>query len=132
MYGDLECPGSNAPIGTTAPGGPEPTTADQLQDRKTERPTVTPPTGRSGFITCRVGREDELVADLQVYVKLFCRRRALIEIGDDRVAVHFEAAGEAAIFSGLWTAWMAAGLVPTSRCRHHDEFDRLSIRKGEP
>ena len=85
------------------------------------------PTGRSGYVTCRVAvaRDEEIVADLQACLKLFCRRRALIEIGERRVAVHFEAAGEAAIFSGLWTAWAAAGLVPTSRCRHHD---RLSCR----
>jgi hypothetical protein len=80
------------------------------------------PTGKSGYFTFRVTmeRDNEIVADLQAYLKLFCRRRALVEIGDRTVAVHFEAAGEAAIFSGLWTAWAAAGLVPTSGCRHHD------------
>jgi hypothetical protein len=55
------------------------------------------------------------VADLQAYLRLFCHRRALIEIGDHGLAVHFEAADEAAMFSVLWTVWAAAGLVPTSR-----------------
>lgn len=60
------------------------------------------PSGRSRYVTCRVAVEhdDEMVADLQAYRRLLCRRRALIEIGDDKLAVHFEGAGEVAIFSG--------------------------------
>ena len=103
MHGDFECPGCSASVGTTAPYAPEPTTAGQLQDGKLERRTTAVPTGKSGYFTFRVTmeRDNEIVADLQAYLKLFCRRRALVEIGDRMVAVHFEAAGEAAIFSGL-------------------------------
>lgn len=122
MRGGLEYPASSASVGT-----PEPRPAGQLPGGKLERRTMATPSGRSRYFTCRVAAEraDEMVADLQAYLRLFCRRRALIEVGDDKLAVHFEVAVDAAIFSGLWTVWAAARLVPTSRCLHRDELDRL-------
>ena len=131
MRGDLEYPGSGASVRTPAPCTPEPTTG-QLADGKPERGSIAAPTGGSGHVTCRllVAHDEEVVADLQAYLKLFCRRRALIEIGDHGLAMHFVAADEAAIFSGLWTVWAAAGLVPTARCLHDLGLARLSSRAG--
>jgi hypothetical protein len=129
MRGDFEYPGSSASVGM-----PEPTSAGRLAATQPEHRTASPSSGRSSYFTCRVAvaGDNEMVADLQAYLKLFCRRRALIEIGDHRLAVHFETGREAAIFSGLWTVWAAAGLVATSRCRHHDKLDRLlPNRAGE-
>jgi len=132
MY-DPESPDGGAAVGTGASATPAATTAGRLQDGEVARRRMAAPSPRSGYVSCRVAwaRDDALVPDVQAYLKLFCRRRALVESGDEGIAVHFAAADEAAVFSGLWTAWMAAGLVPdlappTPRCARE-----LPNRTGE-
>lgn len=77
---------------------------------------------RVASVPLAVDDHHEAVASVRLYLTVFCRGRALIEIGTPELAVHFEDPGQAAAFADVWAAWVAAGFVPTTaqelRCKY--------------
>ena len=70
---------------------------------------------------CSAGVEPDpaVVREIQAYLSVCCRCRALVEIGRAGVVVHFEQAGEADLFAEVWGEWAAAGSAqaPSERPR---------------